>query len=277
MKDICFTDYFLRTFHPMNPKYTKEELVSAYDDFYQNSVISKSYPYPFLNITLLITGMCHKSFYNESGKMIANYERLEFLGDAVLELVVTKILLEKYPEVDEGKLSKLRSSIVNEEALSKLALFCQLDKGILLGKGEFNNHQGTNKSILSDVFESLLGIVESEMGLGKAKEVFLSIVEEYNNKYQCNLFDINNLESFDAKSKLQELLMAEYRVTPEYKTEEIKVNKKTLFEVKLIINKTNLGELTHISKKKGMQELAQSILDKQTYKKLDNPGERNVT
>lgn len=272
MKDICFTDYFVNTFYPLHPNYTKDDLVKSYEEFYNKSIISDSYPYSFSNFSLLVTALCHKSFYHESDQVIGNYERLEFLGDAVLELCTTKILLNRYPQIDEGKLSKLRSSFVNEETLSKLALYCQLNKGVLLGKGEFKNHQGQNKSILADVFEAMLAVVEIEKGLNSAIEVLGQIVDGYNKKNQTDLFDITTLNTFDAKSKLQELLMANYKAMPEYFTTEIKVNKKTQFEVKLLVNKTNLGQLTHFSKKKAMQLLAQSVLENQTYKKLDTLG-----
>ena len=109
--------------------------------------------YKFKNEALLDLAFTHSSFSK------TNNERLEFLGDSVLNVVITKYLFENYPELDEGKMSRVRSNLVNQETLSSLSKELELQKNIKLSAGEEKTNGREKKSILSNTFEALIGAI----------------------------------------------------------------------------------------------------------------------
>ncbi len=161
--------------------------------------------YKFKNIDLLTEALTHKSF-----KLGKNNERLEFLGDAVLDLIVGEYLFEKFPDACEGELSKLRASLVNEKGFEKLAKLIGLGKYIFLSTAEENNKGREKASILSNAFEALIGEIYLENGLDVAKKVALQLLHEAYPKI--------DLESVfrDYKTTLQELTQATIAETPQY-------------------------------------------------------------
>lgn len=148
---------------------------------------------------LFILSLTHKSFANEN-YVQGNYERLEFLGDAVLELVVTEYIYQKFPHYQESKLAKLRSSVVCEDTLAKVALSISLDKLVMLGKGERVNNGSLKPTILCDVIEAVFGAVFLSNGIKVAKEYILSLIKDVVDDYA------SNMQKVDAKGTLQELV-----------------------------------------------------------------------
>jgi ribonuclease III len=162
--------------------------------------------YTFKNKELIIEALTHKSY-----KQPYDNERLEFLGDAVMDLIVGEYLFKKFPKSDEGKLSKIRASLVNETGFDKLAKVLQLGEYILLSNAEENNGGREKSSLLSNAFEALMGAIYLESGLKKVEEISIKLIEE-------NYEDISLDSLFrDFKTSLQELTQARYGVTPEYK------------------------------------------------------------
>jgi ribonuclease-3 len=161
--------------------------------------------YKFKNKELITEALTHKS--SKSGK---NNERLEFLGDAVLDLIVGEYLFDKFPSVDEGDLSKLRASLVNEKGFEKLAKCIKLGDYIFLSQAEENNNGRQKASILSNAFEALIGEIYLESGLEVAQRVSLKLLLEAYPKI--------DLESIfrDHKTTLQELTQATIGETPQY-------------------------------------------------------------
>jgi ribonuclease-3 len=127
---------------------------------------------------LLVHALTHRSFSNENPGL-ANNERLEFLGDAVLELVVTETLYSKYPDLPEGQLAKMRASAVSEASLSVIARE-KLDLGpfILLGKGEMEQNGTDKSSILCDTVESLIGATFISQGINEARKVVHRLIDD---------------------------------------------------------------------------------------------------
>ncbi len=158
--------------------------------------------YRFQNPRLLGQALTHSSYANEAhqGRLACN-ERLEFLGDAVLELVSSEFLFEKYPTEPEGKLTKLRASLVCEQTLA----FCcvrrlQLGEYLFLGKGEERTGGRNRKSVLSDALESIIGAIYLDSGFANAKEFVLRFI----------LDDMEHMQLFfDSKTILQELVQAQ--------------------------------------------------------------------
>lgn len=157
--------------------------------------------YSFSDKNLLFMALTHSSYANENKrkKKTNNNERLEFLGDAVLELTISDYLFHQYPERDEGKLTKLRSSLVCEYTLAICARDISLGNYLLLSKGEDLTGGRERDSILSDAFEAVIGAIYLDGGIEEAKEFI----------YEFLLKDVEDKSLFyDAKTILQELVQA---------------------------------------------------------------------
>ncbi len=157
--------------------------------------------YTFKNERLLYQALTHSSYANERHmKKLSDNERLEFLGDAVLEIISSEYLFHLHPDWREGELTKLRASIVCEPTLAFCTKKVDLGKYLLLGKGEDQTGGRTRKSILSDAFEAVIGAIYLDGGFANAKE--------FVHKYLMD--DIENMQLFyDSKTILQEIIQAD--------------------------------------------------------------------
>ena len=159
--------------------------------------------YEFKDIKLLRQALTHSSFANEKGlKKQGNNERLEFLGDAVLELTTSDFLFHTKPDMPEGELTKLRASLVCEQTLSMCAKEINLGSYLMLGKGEAATGGRERKSILSDALEAVIGAIYLDGGFTNAKEFIKTFI----------LSDIENKQLFfDSKTILQEIIQSDYK------------------------------------------------------------------
>ena len=159
--------------------------------------------YEFNNINLLRQALTHSSYANEKHmKKLSDNERLEFLGDAVLEVVSSEFLYHNYTDVPEGELTKLRASIVCEPTLALCTKEMDLGKYIYLGKGEDHTGGRKRKSILSDALEAVIGAIYLDGGFANAKEFVLKYI----------MTDIEHKQLFyDSKTILQELVQGEHK------------------------------------------------------------------
>lgn len=162
---------------------------------YSIEKLEQKIAYTFRNRELVMQAVTHSSYANERKiNRIKNYERIEFLGDAVLELVSSEFLYEKHDEMPEGQLSRTRAAMVCEPSLAACARDLELDRFILLGKGEEMTGGRSRDSIVSDVMEALIGAIYLDGGFEKAKEFIQRFVLE----------DLEHKALFyDAKSMLQ--------------------------------------------------------------------------
>lgn len=211
--------------------------------------------YSFQDLSLLKCAMTHKSC-----KKTANNERLEFLGDAVIALIVGRYLYLRFPHYQEGKLSKIRAHIVNEEGLAKLARSIRLDQCISLSDAEENNKGREKPSILADAFEALIGAVFLERGLQKAQEILIALVDRFYSEV-----DFERL-ILDYKTSLQEITQARFGVIPEYiLIDQRGPDHQKTFEIALKISDQEYARAVGNSKKQAQQEcakLAYEILQK---------------
>ena len=166
--------------------------------------------YEFKNKALLDLAFTHSSFSK------INNERLEFLGDSVLNLVITKYLFENYPELDEGKMSRVRSNLVNQETLSSLSKNLELQKNIKLSAGEEKTNGREKKSILSNTFEALIGAIYLDSNL----DAVLDYIKKVYGELLTNVNLIKNAK--DPKSVLQEYCQGKFLPLPNYNTTEVK-------------------------------------------------------
>jgi len=203
--------------------------------------------YTFKNKKLIIEALTHKSY-----KQPYNNERLEFLGDAVLDLIVGEYLFNKFNTSDEGKLSKIRASLVNEEGFTKLANVLDLGEYIYLSNAEENNKGRTKPSLLSNAYEAIMGAIYLEAGLATVNDIVIEMLES-------NYQEIS-LESLfkDYKTSLQEITQAQFGVTPEYKLVSAKgPDHLKEFEIAVIIQGKNYAHAFGKSKKIAQQEAAE--------------------
>lgn len=211
--------------------------------------------YHFTNSALLTSALTHPSYMNERKiNKWEHYQRLEYLGDAVLELTMSEYLYFEYPTLSEGELSKMRASMVCEPALAFCANNLELGQFILLGKGEDASGGRRRDSILSDVFEAIIGAIYLDGGFEAAKK-------------HINRFVMDGIGErtlfIDSKSLLQEEIQKtpgstiRYELTGESGPEHDKV-----FTVALLINDIKKAEASGHSKKNAEQKAAYEVLKK---------------
>ncbi len=225
---------------------------------------------PVLQYETWLEAFTHSSFTHERSDISSkHYEKLEFLGDAILDTFVAEFLFEKMPHLKEGQMSRLRSALVNEESLAKLARFFNYDQCILMGKGETQRKTYATDSVLSDIFESVIAALYKEYGFEKSKDIFLKMIESYDSSQNEIFFDEKKLLIFDAKTRLQEKTMALYKLLPEYKALSCDNNQ---FLVKLYIDNQFITEVKGPSKKKAENQVAFLALKEELY--LTGKGEQ---
>ena len=214
-------------------------------------LLEKSLGYEFKDKKLITEALTHKSY-----KKPYDNERLEFLGDAVLDLIVGEYLYKKFSKSDEGNLSKIRASLVNESGFDKLARYLNLGNYILLSNAEENNGGREKSSLLSNAFEAVIGAVYLEAGLEIANDIAIALLEE-------NHKDIS-LESLfsDFKTLLQELTQAQFGLTPEYNVIASRgPDHKKEFEIAVVIDSKEYARAIGKSKKIAQQESAKIAIE----------------
>jgi len=214
--------------------------------------LEKALNYKFRQNDLITEALTHKSY-----KKPYNNERLEFLGDAVLDLIVGEYLFKKFPKEDEGVLSKIRASLVNEKGFTKLALAINLGDSLLISSAEENNDGRIKPSLLSNAFEAIIGAIYLESGLETVAKITIDLIES---NYQ--VIDLNSL-SKDFKTTLQELTQADFGETPTYKlVRAFGPDHKKEFEIAVVLQNKSISSAIGKSKKEAQQRAAEIALKK---------------
>ena len=209
--------------------------------------------YRFQNIALLKQAITHSSFTNEQKiNKMKDYERLEFLGDAVLELVSSEFLFCEYEGKREGELTKMRASMVCEPSLAFCARDLELGEFLLLGKGEENTGGRKRDSITSDAMEAVIGAIYLDGGMEKAKEFI----------YRFILSDLEEKQLFyDSKTNLQELIQGKLKKEFHYVlVEETGPEHDKVFFVEIVMEDEVIGKGQGRTKKAAEQEAAYEAL-----------------
>ncbi len=220
---------------------------------YALEVLENKIGYKFKNQAFLKQALTHSSYANEQKiNKIGNYERVEFLGDAVLELVSSEFLFKEHPDIPEGELTKLRASMVCEPALAFCANDLDLKKFILLGRGEESTGGRNRDSIISDVVEAVIGAIYLDGGMEPAKEFISRFI----------LSDLENKRLFyDSKSNLQELIQGKLKKEFHYELlEESGPEHDKVFEVELFMEGECIGKGSGKNKKAAEQQVAYKAL-----------------
>ena len=209
--------------------------------------------YSFRNRELLVTALTHPSYGGDHH--VPHYQRLEFLGDAVLELTMSEYLFEKLPEVDEGKLTRIRAAIVREETLARAAKRISLGRYIRLSVGEERTGGRAKASILSDVMEAMFAAVYLDGGFECAKRAILCAMKEELNPETLQ-------DHLDAKSRLQETMQKDGAM-PEYRYVSMEGPAHApVFHYQVYLGDRLLGEGSGMSKQSAQQEAARDALNR---------------
>lgn len=208
----------------------------------------------FLDEDLRATALVHRSYAFENGIDTTN-ERLEFLGDAVLGLVVTDMAFEAFPDMPEGELAKLRAAIVNAQALADVARSLELGHLVRLGKGEEQSGGRDKASILADALEAVFGAVYLDLGLEEARllieRLFRPLMEAY----------ARGEGERDYKTILQEIASRELHTMPEYRLEERGPDHEKEFTATVFLDGERSGVGVGKSKKEAEQRAAREAFD----------------
>ena len=210
----------------------------------------------FRNAALRETAMTHTSWVNEAGQPErSDNERLEFLGDAVLDLVVSDLLMRRFPDRREGDLSRARAALVSETGLAQVALALDLGRFILLGKGEERTGGRGRPSILANALEALMGAIYIDAGFDAAAAVASRL-------FESRIEEVDQHARLDYKSRLQERAQALWQTAPVYEVvaEEGPDHDKR-FEVALSLAGRPYGRAIGRSKKEAEQGAAAAALD----------------
>ena len=221
------------------------------------SDLEKKISFEFKNKDFLKESLTHRSYLNEYPSVGAHNERLEFLGDAVLELVVTEYIFHAYPDYQEGQLTGLRAALVNYQMLSKIAKETGMEEYLRLSKGEAKDTGRAREVILANAIEALIGAIYLDAGYDGA-EIFVK-------KFVMNHLDevIENKLYRDPKSTLQEIVQEDLKVTPIYKVlSEMGPDHSKEFVVGVFFGEEQKAEGRGLSKQEAEIKAAEAALRK---------------
>jgi len=208
---------------------------------------------------VLLQSLTHTSygheFLQEKSLALRDNERLEFLGDAILDVVVSDILLESFPDANEGQLSKMRAAVVNEKTLALLAKMLNLQDVVRLGKGETQTGGNLKPSILSSALEALIAAIYLDGGFNAVypvvRHIFAPLFAE----------ERDLMAFYDHKTQLQEVVQAKYKVTPTYHLLQTRgPDHAKIFEVEVRMNGKALATADGSSKKEAEQNAARAAI-----------------
>ncbi|MCI5108568.1 MAG: ribonuclease III [Candidatus Pacebacteria bacterium] len=214
-------------------------------------VFEKKTNLKFSNKELLKRAFTHRSFINENKGQGEHNERLEFLGDAVLELVITDYLFHKYPDSTEGELTLYRAALVNTQSLSQVALDLSMNEYLLLSKGEAKDTGKAREHILANTVESLIGAIYLDSGYDDARDFIVTNISHYIDEI------VEKGTWIDSKSKFQEKAQEATGITPMYKTvRETGPDHDKKFTVGVYLNNEKVAEGNGNSKQSAEQDAA---------------------
>jgi ribonuclease-3 len=227
--------------------------------------LEKALDHQFANRALLEQALTHSSFARESPEPVGDNEQLEFLGDAVLQLIASQELLQRFPKYQEGELSKLRAHLVNAGHLVLCAQQLQIGSYLRLGRGEEKSGGRRKSALLSDAVEAILAALYLDGGLAVARRFVLAQILEP----ELERLSLSSGEVLvaDHKSRLQELLQASGRPEPRYEMvgEDGPPHRRTFTMQVLVLNPANETEFATVAsgntKKAASQSAAQKALE----------------
>lgn len=216
--------------------------------------ILKKYDIKVKSYKTFLLAMTHSSYANEH--QLKHNERIEFLGDSILGMLVAEYIYTNFENMPEGNMSKLRATYVCEDANAKYAKEIGIDQLLLLGKGEEQTGGRTRPAVLSDAFESFLGAIYLEGSIDEVRKLLKVVVFPH-------VLAINEVQFIDYKSRLQEYVQAETRSALEYRLDNVQgPPHQRVFTMSVYLENMKLGTGVGKTKKDATQEAAKSALKK---------------
>lgn len=214
--------------------------------------------YQFKNKDLLREALTHRSYLNENPKWgVPHNERLEFLGDAVLELIISEYLFKKFPDKQEGELTSYRAALVNYQFMSKVAVSMGLDNFILLSRGEAKDVSRAREVILANALEAVIGALYLDGGYAPAEQFIAKFIASHTDEI------IEKKLYRDAKSMLQELIQEKRKITPSYRLlEEWGPDHQKRFRMGVYFGEELIAEGEGTSKQEAEINAARNALEK---------------
>jgi ribonuclease III len=210
----------------------------------------------FSNLSLLTRALTHRSFLNEHPNVVEDNERLEFLGDAVLDFVVGAWVYHHCPEMAEGDLTRLRSALVRNGQLARFARNLEIGKGLRMGRGEEASGGGDREGVLGSAFEAVVGALYLDSGLAAVERFVAPLLEGVRDRV------LLQAEIYDPKSRFQEWAQSERLGTPRYVTVGSSgPDHAKVFDVEVRIKDQAYGRGTGPSKQLAAQEAAHAALE----------------
>ena len=220
--------------------------------------LEKRLGYRFRDLNLLSTALTHSSYVNENQQLsVSNNERFEFLGDSVLGVCVSDLLVRRYIDFAEGDLTKIRAALVNEKNLAWMARDLNIGDCLLIGRGEENAGSRDKDSFLADAFEAVIAAVYLDSGFCKIKDFIIKLIEP--------LLEKDNLPVayFDYKTALQELCHERYKTTPVYQLiDSSGPEHAKIFEARVVITNKLTEQGCGKSKKAAEKQAARKAWEK---------------
>jgi ribonuclease III len=212
---------------------------------------------PFNDWLLLSRALTHRSYLNEHAEAIEDNERLEFLGDAVLDFIVGAWLYNRYPEMPEGDLTRMRSALVHTEQLGEFAQMIRLGNAMRLGRGEIQGGGRARLALLCDTFEALIGAIYLDLGIDWVQIFISPFLEEASEDI------LVNRKTEDSKSTFQEWAQAQGFSTPQYITRNSSgPDHSKIFQVDVVVDDVVFGSGTGHSKQIAAKAAAQDALER---------------
>lgn len=243
-----------------NPKNYIQELINSIPEFKQ---IAEGLFWSDERVPRekLIEAWTHKSFLNELGDaFFPSYERWEFLGDSVFGNYITERLFNKFEHKNEGHLSKLKSQLVSGDTMAELATAIDLDRLIILGKGEVNRESFRNRALLSDIFEATIGVISHFLPRQDVLNFLDRVVCHHESVKGTSFYNVESLLKKEVKGELQEITMKRFKILPDYQSKETSKG----YEVNLFIDGKLYGHQFHQSKKMAQKLCAQEAIKQLT-------------
>lgn len=215
----------------------------------------------FTDINHLLSAITHRSYLNEHREATQDHnERLEFLGDAVLELVITDYLFNKYKDKPEGELTAIRAALVNTVSLSESSTKLGINEYLLMSKGEAKDTGRARAYILANVFEALIGALYMDKGYDAAKQFIADqLFPKTDRIVEKRLWQ-------DPKSRFQELAQEHVSVTPTYETtDQVGPDHDRVFTVAVFLGKEKVAEGQGRAKQEAEQAAAEAAIDKKNW------------
>ena len=220
--------------------------------------------YSFQNKKLLLNAITHRSWIGDTEQhpdYTNHNETLEYLGDSVLDLIISKLIIFINPSFTEGDLTKIRASLVNKNSLAKKAEILALGEVLRLGKGEKRTHGEQKPSILADAFEAVCGALFLDAGFNRTLDLISPLFTEDINTILVNEGTFSSANFGDFKSELQEFTQGKYKLLPIYKFLGSDNKEEPAFHFAVMINNRVIAEGEGTSKKKAQQNAAFKALE----------------